>query len=91
MDLEKLDKTYHLIMLKMIETGVAPHYTEVAKELGVTPEEGRQAVHALFNSGIRVPGWMYPNTDFIASFAPFNSQPTQFKVTVDGEQKWYAQ
>ena len=91
MDLEKLDKTFHLIMLKMKETGVAPHYTEVAKELGVSPEEGRQSVHALFNSGVRIAGWLYPNTDFIASFAPFNNLPTQFKVTVDGEQKWYAQ
>ena len=29
-----LDKTFHLIMKKMVETGQAPHYTELAKELG---------------------------------------------------------
>ncbi len=83
------DKTYHLILEQMLETGLAPHYTEVADKLGVSPEEGRQAVHELFKTG--VPGWLYPNTDFIASFAPFNNQPTQFKISIDGEQKWFGQ
>jgi hypothetical protein len=46
-------------------------------------------MHELFESGIY--GWLYPNTDFIASFAPFNNQPTQFRVTIDGKQKWFAQ
>ena len=83
------DRIYHMIMKYMVETGTAPHYTEVAKELGVAPEEGRLAMHDLFHSGI--PGWLYPSTDFIASFAPFNNLPTQFRVSVDGEQKWFGQ
>lgn len=86
---EVLDKTFHFIMKQTVETGVSPHYTEIAAELGVTPEEGRKTMHELFNSGIY--GWLYPKTDLIASFAPFNNQPTQFLVTVDGEQKWFAQ
>ncbi len=84
-----LDKLYHLILERMLETGVAPHYTEIARDMGISPEDGRQGVHELFNSGI--PGWLYPNTDFIASFAPFNNQPTQFKISIDGEQKWFGQ
>ena len=87
--IEVLDKTYHFITKRMVETGQAPHYTEIAADLGVSPEEGREAMHKLFESGIY--GWLYPNTDFIASFAPFNNQPTQFRVTVDGRQKWFAQ
>ena len=86
---EVLDRTFHFIMKRMVETGVAPHYTEIATELGVSPEEGRQIMHTLFKSGIY--GWMFPKTDFISSFAPFNNQPTQFRVSVDGEQKWFAQ
>lgn len=88
-DVAVLNKTFHLIMAKMKETGVAPHYTEIAAELGVCVEDGRKTLHALFNSGI--PGWLYPGTDIIVSFAPFNNLPTQYKITIDGEQKWFGQ
>jgi len=86
---EVLDKTFHFILKRMVDTGQAPHYTEIAAEFGVSPEEGRQAMHALFKAGVY--GWLFPNTDFISSFAPFNNQPTQFRVSIDGEQKWFAQ
>jgi hypothetical protein len=84
-----LDKTYHLIMRRMVETGQAPHYTELAAELGVSMEEGRAAVQTLFAAG--VPGWLFPHTDLIASFAPFNNLPTQYRITIDGHQKWFGQ
>jgi hypothetical protein len=85
----ELDKTFNTIMKTMVETGQAPHYTELAKELGVSMEEGRKALHDLFAAGI--PGWLYPNTDFVVSFAPFNNLPTQFRITVEGQQKWFGQ
>lgn len=44
-----LDRTYSIIMKGFIETGQAPHYTEIAAELGVSPEEGRQALRKLFS------------------------------------------
>ncbi|MGD9033933.1 MAG: hypothetical protein PVJ69_05385 [Desulfobacteraceae bacterium] len=84
-----LDKTFHVIMKRMVETGQAPHYTEIASELGVPVEEGRKALHDLFKAG--VPGWLFPKTDLITSFAPFNNLPTQYRITVDGEQKWFGQ
>jgi len=85
----RLDKTFHIIMKQMVETGVAPHYTEIAKKLGVSMEEGRKTLHDLFSA--RIHGWLYPNTDFITSFAPFNNLPTQFLITIEGHQKWFAQ
>jgi hypothetical protein len=88
-DLAILDKTFHTIMKQMVETGIAPHYTEIAAELGVTPAEGKKILQDLFAAGI--PGWLFPDTDFITSFAPFNNLPTQFKITIDGEQKWFGQ
>jgi len=84
-----LDKTFHVVIKRMVETGQAPHYTEIAAELGVSVEEGRKALHELFKAG--VPGWLFPNTDLITSFAPFNNLPTQYRITVDGQQKWFAQ
>ncbi len=85
----KLDKAYSFIMRRMVETGQAPHFTEMAVDMGVSPEESRQTLHELFSSGI--PGWLYPNTDLITSFPPFNHLPTQFQITIEGEQKWFGQ
>ena len=84
-----LDQVFHIIMKRMVATGQAPHYTEIAAELDVPVEEGRKALHRLFESGI--PGWLFPSTDFITSFAPFNNLPTQYRITIDGEQKWFGQ
>lgn len=84
-DTNTLDRVHYMILKQMAESGQAPHYTEIAAELGVSPEEGRQALHRLFASGVY--GWLYPKTDLIASYAPFNNQPTQFRVTVEGEQQ----
>jgi hypothetical protein len=84
-----LDKTFHVIMKRMVETGQAPFYTELAAALGLSVKEGRKVLHDLFSSGI--PGWLYPRTDLIVSFAPFNNLPTQYRITIDGQQKWFGQ
>ncbi len=84
-----LDKAFHVIMRRMVETGQAPFYTELATELGLTVEGGRKTLHDLFSSGIA--GWLYPQTDHIVSFAPFNNLPTQYRITIDGQQKWFGQ
>jgi hypothetical protein len=84
-----LDKTFHVIMKRMVETGQAPFYTDLAAALGLSVEEGRKILHDLFSSGI--PGWLYPRTDLIVSFAPFSNLPTQYWITVDGQQKWFGQ
>jgi hypothetical protein len=85
-----LDKTYHIIIQRMIKTGQAPHYTEIAAELGVPVEDGRKSLHDLISAGI--PGtWLFPDTDYIGSFAPFSNLPTQYRITVGGKQKWFGQ
>ena len=86
-ELSQLDRTFNFIMRRMVETGQAPFYTEIAAELGVSLEEGRKALHALFGSGIQ--GWLYPNTNYIVAFAPFSNLPTYHKITIEGQQKWF--
>jgi hypothetical protein len=85
----QLDKTYNFIMKRLVETGQAPFYTEIAAELGVSVEEGRKALQDTF--GARIPGWVFPNTDYVASFAPFSNLPTQYRITIGGQQKWFGQ
>jgi hypothetical protein len=85
-----LDRTFHFIIRRMVETGQAPHYTEIAAGLGLSVEEGRKFLHELMATP-GVPGWLYPDTDYIASFAPFNNLPTQYRITIDGQQRWFGQ
>ncbi|PKB80726.1 MAG: hypothetical protein BZY88_08130 [SAR202 cluster bacterium Io17-Chloro-G9] len=84
-----LDRAHYAIMQRIIKTGQALHYTELAAELGLAVEEGRLLLHDLMNTGI--PCWLHPGTDYVVSFAPFHTLPTQYRITVDGEQKWFAQ
>ena len=84
-----LDRAYHNVMQRIIHSGQAPHYTELATEMGLEMEEGKVLLHDLIDSGI--PAWLHPDTDYIVSFAPFHNLPTQYRITVDGEQKWFAQ
>jgi hypothetical protein len=85
-----LDKTFHFIMERIIATGKAPDYPEIAIELGATPDEGRKTLRKVLST-FGFPGWFYPNTDTIMSFAPFNIEPNNHRITIDGEQKWFGQ
>lgn len=85
-----LNKTFHIIMEQIVGTGQAPDYTEIAAEMGVTPAEGQKAIRRLFSTK-GFPGWFYPNSDAIMSFAPFNIAPNNHRLTIDGEQKWFGQ
>ncbi len=87
-ELELMDRGYATIMRRVVNTGEAPHFTELAKELDIEIDAARQLVHDPVAS---TPGWTHPGTDYLASFPPFNLQPTQYRVTIDGEQRWYAQ
>ena len=58
-------------------------------EPGVSVEEGKSILHELVDA--KIPAWLHPGTDYLASFPPFNNQPTQYRITVRGEQKWFAQ
>lgn len=84
-----LDETYHYIISVLVERGQALHFTEIAARFGIPVEEGRRRLHELMAA--RLPNWLFPETDLVASFAPFNNLPTQYRITVDGEQKWFAQ
>jgi hypothetical protein len=50
----------------MVATGQAPHYTELAAELGRSMEEGRSLLRDLIDTGI--PAWLHPGTDYVVSF-----------------------
>jgi len=82
------DRAYAAIMSRIVETAQAPHFTELAAELDVDPEHARLAMHDLCSV---TPGWMHPGTDYLASFPPFNVQPTQYRITIDDRHGWFGQ
>ena len=84
-----LDRAFHAIMRSFVETGRAPHHAELAIGLGLPVEEGRQLVRELAETGFSF--FLHPETDQIVSVAPFNNLPTQYRISVDGEQRWFAQ
>jgi hypothetical protein len=87
---ELSDRAFYAVMQRFIKTGQGPHFTELAAELGLQMEEGRQLLKDLVGT-TGAPAWLHPETDFLVSFAPFNNLPTQYRISVDGEQKWFAQ
>jgi len=85
---EELDRAYATIMTSIVETAHAPHYAELAPMLDVDVEHARALVHEL--CGI-TPGWMHPGTDWLASFPPFNVQPTQYRISIGEKHGWFGQ
>jgi hypothetical protein len=54
---DQLQRTFQIIMKRLMETGQAPHFTEIASELDVPVEEARTALHELFSPGF--PAWLF--------------------------------
>src|SRR5512145_1293292 len=71
------DRMFQHIMRGLVDRGVAPHYAEFARALGLSVEEGRRLLLDVMHA---YPiGWLHPETHYIASFPPLNSQPTQYR------------
>src|SRR6266568_59084 len=88
-DTRLIDQAFQRVMRSLVDTGRAPHYAELARALGLAAEEGRSLLRDVMQA---YPiGWLHPETDYIASFPPLNNLPTQYRITVRGEQRWFAQ
>ena len=84
-----VQKTYTAVLEHFKQNGRAPHFTELAGTLGVTPDEARQLQHEAAGSAVAC--WFMKDSDYVESWAPFSNIPTQYLVTIDGVQKWYGQ
>ena len=89
LDKTMVQSTYTTIMKHFIEHGRAPHFTELASMMSMSIEEAR--LHQAEAARIGVGCWLAHDTDYVESWAPFHNIPTQYKITINGEQKWYGQ
>jgi hypothetical protein len=85
----RVQRAYSTILQHFIDHGRAPHFTWLAKDLGVDVDEARRLQREALAAGRGA--WLLGDTDYIESFAPFYNAATQVAVSVDGEQKWFAQ
>ena len=88
---EERQSVHQSVLRHFVETGRAPHYTELAEALGLVPAKARQIIRETTAESPFSFAWMTPDTDYIASWAPFASLPNHHLTSVDGVQKWYAQ
>jgi hypothetical protein len=91
-DMEKdllVQRAYTAVVEHIVNTGRAPHYTELGEILGLGMEEARQIQHEAADAAIAC--WFVRDTDYVESWAPFSNLPTQYLVNIDGDRKWYGQ
>ena len=88
-DAALVQKTYTAVVEHFKRNWRAPHFTELAAILGVTPDEARQLQHESADSAVAC--WFMKDTDYVESWAPFSNIPTQYLVIIVGVQKWYGQ
>ena len=89
--LEERQMVHQNVLRHFVKTGRAPHYTEMAEALGIAPENARQIIRDTTAESPFSFAWITPDTDYIASWAPFSSQPNHHLISVEGVQKWYGQ
>ena len=88
-DEKMVQRAYTSILEHFVQTGRAPHYTELGHMLGVGPEEAKDLQRKAAEAGQGC--YLLDDTGYIESFAPFYNLANHHRVTVEGEQKWYAQ
>ncbi len=79
------------ILEHFVETGRAPHYSELAATMGVDLDLARELQRAAAAAAPAETCWLARDTDHIESWAPFSNVPTHFLISVEGVQKWYGQ
>ena len=82
-------RLYQRVLVGYVESGVAPHYIEIARALSWPTDKAREVLHQVVGKGLAM--WLHPGTDLIASCAPFSSLPTLYRISIDGVPHGYAQ
>ncbi len=84
-----VQQAYTAIVTHFLEKGRAPHYTELAKILGIAPDAARDLQRDAADTSPAC--WLESETDYVASWAPFSNVPTQTRISIEGKECWYGQ
>ena len=89
-DDQTLARVYHVVMSWFVKTGRAPHFTDLAVEIGVDADRALELQTEMLET-IGGPHWADSGSGLIACFDPFSNMPTQYHISVDGKQNWYGE
>jgi hypothetical protein len=84
-----VQEIYTTVLKHFIRTGRAPHFTELASNMNIDPDQARSLQHAAADAGVG--SWFIKGADYVECWAPFSNVPTHHLIEVNGEQKWYGQ
>ena len=87
-DTDVLDRTFSAIMTRMVATGRAPDFNQLAQTLHLDPDVARKALGDVMATGYL--GWPDQH-DTIVTFCPFSNLPNQYKITVESDHRWFGQ
>ena len=90
-DQSMTQRAFTTILKHFVAMGRAPHYSELGDELDVGVEQARELQRAAVAAAPIASCWLAHDTDHIESWAPFSNVPTQYRISVDGVQKWFGQ
>ena len=79
-----LDKAYGALMSEVVKTG------QWVGDCFLFTNDGGKLNYYVGGEVVTLAHLDHPMY-LMASFPPFNNQPTQYRISVDGEQKWFAQ
>ena len=72
-----LDKAFHAIMTRMVQTGRAPDNIELAAGLGLDPGKVRAVLNDIMATGY--PGWL-DDDDTIVTICPLANHPNEYRI-----------
>ena len=88
-DIPSVQQIYTTVLQHFINTGRAPHFTELAFTMNIDPDQAKSLQHAAADAGVG--SWFINGADYVECWAPFSNVPTHHLIEVNAEQKWYGQ
>jgi hypothetical protein len=88
---EDMQRVHKTVLRHFVDTGRAPHYTDLADAFGLSPAEARQLLRETVEGSYYSVAWLVPDTDYVSSWAPFSNVPNHNPITIQNEQKWFPQ
>lgn len=85
----QVKRAYLETLAHLVAEGRTPHYTELSRRLGVSPNRARELQHEAAMAGVG--SWFVEGTDYVECWAPFSNVPTHHLISIDGIQRWFGQ
>ena len=84
-----VQKAYTAVLSHLIEHQRAPHYTELADQLGVSIEDARVTLRETAVAAPAGACWLSHDTDYVEAWGPFSNVPTHVNISIGDQDGWF--